>query len=65
MRKIKIWKLKDNEKRELFEERLCEKIACSAGGEWKNLEENILNAGKEICGITSGNRGRETDLVME
>ena len=51
MRKLKIWKLKDNEKRELFEERLGKKIVYSGDGEWKNLEENILNARKEIYGI--------------
>ena len=71
MRKIKIWKLKDNEKRELFKKILGEKIACSGDGEWKNLEENILNAGKEICLITSGKREekRETwwwnDAVLQ
>ena len=59
MRKINIWKLKDRETRNLFEERLKEKIASSGDGEWKNLEEYILSAGGEICGITSGKRGRE------
>ena len=56
------WKhCRNSEKRELFEERLREKIICSGDGEWKNLEENILNSGKEICGITSGKRGRERE----
>ena len=41
MRKIKIWKLKDRETRDLFEEILKEKIASSGDGEWKNLEEDI------------------------
>ena len=41
---------KDSEKRELFEAKLGEKIACSGNGEWKNLEENILNANKRDVG---------------
>ena len=65
MRKIKIFILKDNEKRVLFQKTLREKISCSGDGEWKDLEENILNAGKEICGMTSGKRGRERDPVVE
>ena len=60
MRKIKIQKLKDKETRDLFE-RLKEKIASSGDGEWKNLEEEILSAGGEICGITSGKWGRERE----
>ena len=42
MRKITIWKIKDRETRDLFEERLNQKIAISGDGEWKNLEEDIL-----------------------
>ena len=61
MRKIKIWKLKGRETRDLFEERLKEKIASSGDGEWKNLEEDILSAGGEICGRTSLKRGRERE----
>ena len=63
MRKIKIWKLKDRETRDVFEERLNEKIASSGDGEWKNREEDILSAGGEICGITSGKR--KGDLMVE
>ena len=63
MGKIKIWKLKDRETRDLFEERLKEKIASLGDGEWKNLEEDILSAGGEMCGITSGKR--KGDLVVE
>ena len=61
VRKIKIWKLKDRETMDAFEERLKEKIASSGYGEFKNLEE-ILSAGGEICGITSGKRGREREI---
>ena len=56
-----IWKLKDRETRDVFEERLKKKIASSGDGEWKNLEEGILSAGGEICGITSAKRGRERE----
>ena len=61
MRKIKIWKLNNRETRDLFEERLKEKIASSGDGERENLEEDILSAGGEICGITSRKRERERE----
>ena len=61
MRKIKIWKLKDRETRDVFQERLKEKIASSGDGEGKTLKKTFLSAGGEICGITSGNRGRQRE----
>ena len=38
MRIIKIWKRKDRETRDAFEDKLKEKITSSGDGEWKNLE---------------------------
>ena len=28
---------------------------------WKQLEKNILHVGREVCGVTSGKRGKERE----
>ena len=58
--KIRVWKLKDETTRGLFEERFEEKITSSTG-EWKDLQDSIMAAGTEICGLTSGKRGKERE----
>ncbi len=60
IRRIKIWKLKNEHLREDFETKLSEKMELS-GGSWKELEENLSKTGEEVCGLTSGKRGRERE----
>ena len=56
-KKIRVWKLKDETTRRLFEERF-EEITSSTG-EWKDLQDSITAAGTEICALTSGKRWKE------
>ena len=55
-----MWKLKDETTRRLFEERFEEKITSSSG-EWKDLQDSIMATGTEVCGLTSGKRGKERE----
>ena len=59
-KKIRVWKLKDETTRRLFEERFEEKITSSTG-EWKDLQDSIMAAGMETCGLTSGKRRKERE----
>ena len=67
IRIIKVWELKDSEKRELFEVELKKKIPCFGVGKWKNLKESILSVRKEICMLVIiWKEGKsKTDLVVE
>lgn len=55
-------KLEDKELRKEFENQLSENKRIYDGqGKQKQLEKNILEAATEVCGITSGKRGRERE----
>ena len=58
--KMKIWKLRNNNIRDSFEERVVEKLAGEEGS-WKKFQNSLLQAGKEICGMTSGKARRERE----
>ena len=59
-KKIKQWKLREETVRRKFEESVRLKMEGNKGG-WENLRDNIKEAGREICGETTGrfNRRRE------
>lgn len=59
-RKIKMWKLKNENTRKKFENVFSERMMLGDGS-WKQLEVNITEAGIEVCGETSGKRGRERE----
>jgi hypothetical protein len=65
-KKIRTWKLKDAEVRERFKETLEQKRLVGDGG-FKKFAKDVLDAGREVCGETSGRRGieRERDVVVE
>ena len=44
----------------LFEEKFEEKITSSKE-EYKDLQDSIMEAGTEICELTSGKRGKERE----
>ena len=59
-RKVKLWKLDDPEKRRECQERF--RINMEGyGGDMERLERNVLEVCKEVCGETSGRRGRERE----
>ena len=59
-KRVKVWKLEDPEKRRECQERLRRSMeGCS--GDMESLERNVLNVCKEVCGVTSGRRGRERE----
>jgi len=48
-KRIKTWKLKDEQTRRLFEERLKEKIKVTGGG-WERVSSAVVETVKEVCG---------------
>ena len=66
IKRIKLWKLKDEEKRNECQEKLS-RCMESCHGETEKLEEHLLCICREDCGETTGRRGRERerDLVVE
>ena len=60
IKRIKLWKLKDEELRREYEAKLQEKV--NQGIEQADqLEKNIREAAEEVCGLTTGRRGRERE----
>ena len=60
IKKIKVWKLKDEDTRKEFEAKFSQKMRTCTGT-WKQLVENVISVGKEVCGETSGKRGKERE----
>ncbi len=60
-RKLKVWKLKDEEKRLEFE-RVCQRKNDTNNIDWEQLQSNILQAAKEVLGET---RGRPRQVQRE
>ena len=59
-RKLKAWKLKDEQVRREFTSKLEEKFR-EIGPSWRETQTAILEACKDTCGETSGRRGRERE----
>ena len=57
---IKLWKLNDEEKRRTYEENLKEHMR-QASGSVAALHQGIERAGEQVCGVTSGKRGRQRE----
>ena len=53
-KRIKEWKLQDETVRTKFEESVAKRMEKNEGG-WENLRDCVLEAGREICGQTTGN----------
>ena len=60
IKRIKLWKLKDEEKRNECQEKLS-RCMESCHGEMEKLEEHLLRICREDCGETTGRRGRERE----
>jgi hypothetical protein len=54
-KKIKAWKLKEEETRQQFEDKVKQKRDETGGG-WEQLSRNVMEAAKEVCGETTGHR---------
>ena len=52
----KVWKLKENDTRARFEERVRELVSADASDLWTCFREGMLKAFDEICGKTKGKR---------
>ena len=59
-KKIKVWKLKDEETRRQFEMKVQQKNNANRGG-WKQLSENLLEAAKEVCGESTGHQRKKSE----
>ena len=59
-KRVKLWRLKDPHKRSECQEKLIRSLEGS-GGDMEKLEKNMYDICKEICGETSGRRGRERE----
>ena len=59
-KKIKAWKLKDEELRRNFEARL-EGEFQAIGDQWTDMQNCVQEVCREVCGVTSGARGRERE----
>ena len=59
-KRIKVWKLKDPEKKRVFQEKLNNRIT-EAEGDWKRYREIVMEVAEEVCGRTTGNRQKERE----
>ena len=59
-KKIKVWKLSDPERRLEYQEKLKRSME-TCHGNMEQLEKNLLNTCREVCGETTGRRGRERE----
>ena len=57
-----VWKLKDEETRARFEERVGELVSVDALDLWKCFKEGVLKACDEVCGKKKGRRDRGDTL---
>ena len=59
-RRVQWWKLKNEALRDKYEERV--RLSMTGNhGQWKHLENSAIEASVEVCGVTSGKRGRERE----
>ena len=59
-KKIKMWKLSDPERRLEYQENLKRSME-TCHGNMEQLEKNLLKTCREVCGETTGRRGRERE----
>ena len=59
-RRIKIWMLREEEARQDFERKLHEAMT-SYDGDWVQLRGAIMQACEDVCGRTTGRRGKERE----
>ncbi len=58
LKRIKLWKLKNEQRRKHFEERLNERMAGTTSGR-TGLSNAVMETAKEVCGESRGQRHRE------
>ena len=54
----RVWKLKEDDTRARFEERVGELVSADAPDLWKCFREGMLKAFDEVCGKTKGKSGQ-------
>ena len=59
-KKLKTWKLKNEESRSRFEEVFAQRLS-GVTSSWSNIQKEMISAAEEVCGRTSGRRGRERE----
>ena len=59
-RRIKVWKLKEAEKKREFQEKLSRRIG-EIEGDWKRYREVSMEIVEDVCGKTTGQRQRERE----
>ena len=59
-KKIKVWRLKDEERRREYEEEFARSVK-QGDGSWNSLVECATEAGIKVCGEMKGKRGRERE----
>ncbi len=57
-KRIKLWKLNNEQRRKQFEDRLQENIAGATAG-WTGLSNAVMETAKEVCGESRGQRHHE------
>ncbi len=57
-KRIKLWNLKNEQRRKQFEERPQENIAGATAG-WMELSNAVMETAKKVCGESRGQRHRE------
>ncbi len=60
-KRIKLWKLKNEQIRKQFEERLQESTAGATAG-WTGLSNSVMETAKEVRGESGGQRHRERQM---
>ena len=58
-KRFKTWKLKREETRRKFEEAFAERVGNSASRNWNTIQQELYSAASQVCGLTTGRRGRE------
>ena len=60
-KRVKVWKLKEEDKREEFEQRLNERLNQEDYHNWDEVRNKMMGVAKEVCGETRGGRQKERE----
>ena len=65
IKRRKVWKLKEDDTRARFYERVGELVSANAPDLWKCFREGMLKAYDEVCGKTKGRKDQEYVVVEQ
>ena len=58
-KRLKTWKLKNEESRRQFEQTFADRVGNTESRTWNTIQQELYSAARQVCGMTTGRRGRE------